>query len=427
MRRSPPPFAAHEWLIAWRYLRARRREGGVSVMTWISLIGIALAVFALIATLAVRTGFRTEFVGTVLGANAHVAMIRFEGGRPAPIADFDARAAALRAVPGVVRAAPLVRGQVMATANGRNTGVEIYGERPGDVATLPLIARPKWSAGDLSMLGEGVAVGEGVARQLGLFLGDTITLISPEGAFTPFGRSLRVNAYRVVYIFRAGRYDIDNTRIYMPLAAAQEFLNHDGTVDQIEVMVADPDAVGDRRDPGPMDRALAAAAPGLEPWTWKDSSGAFLDALTLEDNVMFVVLSILVLVAALNITSGLVMLVRNKGRDIGILRTMGLTEGAILRIFFLCGALVGVAGTAAGVVLGTLFATYIDPIFAAFTALSGGGWDPAKYGLSQLPARLVWWDVLRAAGLSLGLSFLVTLFPARRAARMNPVEALRYE
>ncbi|GIX15113.1 MAG: hypothetical protein KatS3mg118_3072 [Paracoccaceae bacterium] len=250
MRRSPPPFAAHEWLIAWRYLRARRREGGVSVMTWISLIGIALAVFALIATLAVRTGFRTEFVGTVLGANAHVAMIRFEGGRPAPIADFDARAAALRAVPGggACRAAGARPGdghRQRAQHRCRDLWRTARGCRhaAADRAAEMVRGRPFHA-------GRGGGGRRGCrAPSLGLFLGDTITLISPEGAFTPFGRSLRVNAYRVVYIFRAGRYDIDNTRIYMPLAAAQEFLNHDGTVDQIEVMVADPDAVGDRRDP----------------------------------------------------------------------------------------------------------------------------------------------------------------------------------
>ncbi|MEM9048882.1 MAG: ABC transporter permease [Pseudomonadota bacterium] len=421
-------FAGHEMLIAWRYLRARRREGGVSVMTWISLIGITLAVFALVATLAVRTGFRTEFTDTILGANAHVALYRFEGGRIGPIHAFDETAAAIRAVDGVTRAAPLVRGQIIATAQGRNAPIEVIGQRLADIQALPRIADPEIARGDLDRLTEGIAIGDGLARELGVFVGDKISLISPDGMRTPMGVTApRINAYEVVYIFKVGRPDIDRVRAYMPLAEAQLFFNHLDTVDEIEVMVATPDRLGIRADPGALYISIANAAPVLTPWSWKDANGGFLEALALEDNVMLIVMSILVLVAALNITSGLVMLVKNKGRDVGILRTMGLSEGAVLRVFFICGALVGVTGTALGLVLGCLFAIYIDPIFALVTGLTGGGWSPEKYGISQVPAQLVWSDVLRAAGLSLGLSFIVTLFPARRAARMNPVDALRYE
>ncbi|MEM9196475.1 MAG: ABC transporter permease [Pseudomonadota bacterium] len=420
-------FAGHEMLLAWRYLRARRREGGVSVMTWISLIGITLAVFALVATLAVRTGFRTEFTDTILGANAHVSLYRFEEGRTQPIDMFDAAAQQVLAVEGVIRAAPLVRGQVIATAMGRNAPVEVIGQRLADVQALPRIAQPELARGDLARLEEGIALGEGLARELGVFVGDSITLISPDGVRTPMGVTApRITHFEVVYIFKVGRPDIDRVRAYLPLAAAQLFFNHAGTVDEIEVMVAAPDRLGTRTDPGALYAAIAAAAT-LAPWSWKDANGGFLEALALEDNVMLIVMSILGLVAALNITSGLVMLVKNKGRDVGILRTMGLSEGAVLRVFFICGALVGVTGTVFGLILGCLFAIYIDPIFALVTGLTGGGWSPEKYGISQVPAQLVWWDVARAAGLSLALSFLVTLFPARRAARMNPVEALRYE
>jgi lipoprotein-releasing system permease protein len=416
-------------MIAWRYLRARRDEGGVSVMTWISLLGIALAVFALIATLAVRSGFRAEFVDTILGANAHVTvynapLVTATGALSRTIQDYDEIAERIAAVPGVIRAAPLVRGQVMASRDGRNAGVEVFGIAYDDLLTIPRVARPEQARGDIAgFAGGGVAVGSGVARELGLAVGDRVRLISPDGAQTAFGTAPRVAAFEVVYIFTAGRYDIDRTRIYMPFEAAQSYFNRDGVADEIEVMVADPERVDDLtlailRAGG--DRALV--------WTWRDSAGGFLRALEVEDNVMFVILSILVLIAAMNIVSGLIMLVKNKGRDIGILRTMGLSEGSILRIFFLCGAVVGLAGTAAGVVLGCLFALYIDPIFAFVNwAMGGGVWDPAIRGIYALPAELRAVDVAKAVALSLALSFGVTLIPARRAARMNPVEALRYE
>jgi lipoprotein-releasing system permease protein len=425
---ATPPFARFEWMIAWRYIRAKRAEGGVSVMTWISLIGVTLAVFALIATLAVRSGFRAEFVDTILGSNAHVTVyfmpeISATGAQDRTIPDYAALATRIAAVPGVTRAAPLVRGQVMANNQNANAGVEVYGIAAADLLTIPRIAQPESSEGDLSRFEEGIAIGSGVARNLGVGVGDRVRIISPNGARTALGTSPRVNAYEVVYIFTAGRFDIDRTRVYMPLAEAQSFFNRDGVVDEIEVMVEDPDAV-DTLVP----TILEAAGPRAVSWTWRDSSGAFLRALTVEDNVMFVILSILVLIASMNIISGLIMLVKNKGRDIGILRTMGLSEGSVLRVFFLCGAGIGTAGTLLGVLLGCIFALYIDPIFAAVNFVSGGGvWDPSIRGLYHLPAKLEWDDVLSAVSLSLGLSWIVTLFPARRAARMNPVEALRYE
>ncbi len=428
MATRTPPFAAFEFMIAWRYLRARRAEGGVSVMTWISLVGITLAVFALIATLAVRAGFRAEFVDTILGANAHMTVYAAQrpdenGKLVEGFADYDAMAERLRAVPGVTRAAPMVKAQVMATANGRNAGVELYGMRAEDVASLPRIGQPEAAQGDLAALEGGIAIGSGIARELAVTVGDRIRIISPDGAKTAFGTSPRVMGYEVVYIFTAGRYDIDRTRAYLPLAAGQEFLNMEGRADEIEVMVENPEAI-DTYAPA----IMQAGGPDALLWSWLDSSGAWLRALTIEDNVMFVILSILVLIASMNIVSGLIMLVKNKGRDIGILRTMGLTEASVLRIFFLCGAFTGIVGTLCGVVLGCLFALYIDPIFAAVNYVSGGGvWDPSIRGLYRLPAELHLGDVLSAVALSLGLSFAVTWFPARRAARLNPVEALRYE
>ncbi|MBL3702013.1 lipoprotein-releasing ABC transporter permease subunit [Sulfitobacter sp. BDSS02] len=428
MPKTPPPFAAFEWLIAWRYLRARRAEGGVSVMTWISLIGITLAVFALIATLAVRSGFRSEFVGTILGANAHVTV--YSTGEVDPlgnvnrtIADYPAMAEAVAQVPGVTRVAPLIRGQVLLSAQGESTGVEAFGIAAEDLRSLPGIAQAEQSAGDLSRFDEGIAIGSEVARIIGVSVGDRVKLTSPDGLQTAMGSSPRVNAYEVVYVFTAGRYDIDRTRIYMPFAEAQAFFNREGVADELEVMVDNPETV-DQLVP----QLFRAAGDQALIWTWRDASGSFLRALEVEDNVMFIILSILVLIATMNIVSGLIMLVKNKGRDIGILRTIGLSEGSVLRVFFICGAFTGLIGTAMGVLLGCLFALYIDPIFSFVNyAMGGGVWDPSIRGIYALPAELHLSDVLSAVALSLGLSFFVTYFPARRAARMNPVEALRYE
>jgi len=423
---STRPFAGFEWAIAWRYLRAKRAEGGVSVMTWISLIGISLAVFALIATLAVRSGFRSDFIDTILGANAHVTIYEANygtGGQRLGITDYVAMADRVRGVDGVLRVAPAIRGQVMATANKRNAGVEVYGETLEDLQTLPLVAHPETAQGSLADFNDGVAIGSGVARELGLRVGDFITLISPDGVKTPFGTSPRISDYKVVYIFQVGRSDIDRTRIYMPFTEAQSYFNREGTADELEVSVKDPENIEALRIP-----LLQAAGERAYIWTWRDSSGGFLRALQVEDNVMFVLMSILVLIASMNIISGLVMLVKNKTRDIGILRTMGLSQGSIMRIFFISGASIGLVGTTVGVILGSLFAIYIDPIFSFVDGIMGGGvWDPNVRYLSHLPAKLELDDVLSAVSLSLFLSFVITIFPARRAARLDPVEALRNE
>ncbi len=397
-------------------------------MTWISLIGVALAVFALIATLAVRSGFRAEFVDTILGANAHVTVYSTiygseTGQMTRALIDYHSTAVRIADVEGVIRAAPLIKGQVMASLQGRNAGVEVFGITLEDLKSIPRVADSDERTGDIEAFGNGVAIGSGVARELRAAVGDRIRLISPDGVKTAFGISPRVNAYEVVYIFTAGRYDIDRTRLYMPFGEAQSYFNKDGSADEIEVIVAEPEEVDSY-----LPDILHAGGERALVWTWRDRSGAFLRALDVEDNVMFVILSILVLIATMNIVSGLIMLVKNKGRDIGILRTVGLTEGSILRIFFVCGASIGVAGTIIGTVLGCLFAVYIDPIFSFVNYVMGGGvWDPSIRGIYHLPARLVPSDVISAVCLSLGLSFIVTIFPARRAARMNPVEALRYE
>ncbi len=419
MSASTRPFAAFEWMIAWRYIRARRAEGGVSVMTWISLIGVTLAVFALIATLAVRTGFRAEFVDTIVGADAHITVQSVDRG----IGDYDTVATRIGAVPGVVSVDPLIRGQSMASANGIDTLADIYGIRPDDLKNSPAIVQGDRTIGDLADFPDGIALGSELADRLRVGLGDRVEITIRSGTATPMGRSTRVNSYPVTYIFSTGRYQIDEVRAYLPFDVAQLIFNQDGMADALEVRIADLNAADD------MKFAVAdAAGPGLWSYSWQDRVGRYLRALTIEDNVMFVILSILVLIASMNIISGLIMLVKNKGRDVGILRTVGLTEGSILRIFFICGAGIGTVGTALGVVLGCLFALYIDQIFSLVNYVAGGGvWDPEIRGIYAIPAKLQLRDVVSAVSLSLGLSWIVTIFPARRAARMNPVEALRYE
>jgi len=425
---TPHPFSKYEFMIAWRYLRSKRTEGGVSTMTWISLIGITLAVFALIATLAVRSGFRTEIVDTVLGANAHVTIYRLpqttgQNQVNRSIQNYEQLADILRSVEGVKRAAPLIKGQVMANANSTNAGVEVFGISQDNLMDLRRIVDPETVIGRVDDFANGVAIGSGVARALGVGVGDQIKLISPDGVKTAFGTSPRVKSFPVSFIFSAGRHDMDKVRVYMPFTAAQEYFNRADRADEIEVLVTQPDQVED---------VVARMAPSVPPyiqlWSWKDASGNYLRALTIEDNVMFIIMSILVTIASMNIVSGLIMLVKNKGRDIGILRTIGLSEGAVLRVFFLCGAFTGVLGTFFGTILGCLFAIYVDTIFAFVNYVSGGGvWDPSIRGIYEIPAELKLDDVITAVTLSLGLSFGVTYFPARRAARMNPVEALRYE
>ena len=428
MEKKAPPFAAYEWTIAWRYLRAKRSEGGVSVMTWISLIGITLAVFALVATLSVRSGFRTEIVDTILGANSHITLYKAPsqdqyGNVIRTFENYDEISSKLISLPGVKRSAPLIRSQIMATYDERNTGLEVFGISYENLLGLERISNPEKYSGNLSNFKNGIAIGSGVARELGVQVGDKIKLISPNGVRTAFGVSPRIKQFKIVYIFTAGRYDIDRTRSYLPFNIAQEYFNREGLADEIEILLDDPSNL-----PEAITLIENIVEPDIQLWTWRDASSSFLRALEIEDNVMFVLMSILVMIASMNIISGLIMLVKNKGRDIGILRTIGLSKGAIMRVFMICGAFTGIIGTFFGVIFGCLFALYIDPIFAVINSLSGGGvWDPSIRGIYTVPAELHFMDLVKATCLSLGLSFVVTIIPARRAASLHPVEALRYE
>ena len=422
------PFSSFEFLIAWRYLRAKRSEGGISVMTLISMIGIALAVAALIIVLAVRSGFRTEFVDAILGANAHVTVFEYNvdpqnGKLNYAIKNYNALTEKIAKVPGVKRAAPIIRNQVMANSADFNTGVVVYGISLDNLKSIPNIAGSDRGQGNIDDFENGVAIGVGVAKSLRLDLGDRIKLISPNGIQTAFGISPRVKSFTVSYIFSAGHYEIDQTRLYMTFKDAQSFFDREGLADEIEVFIDEPELV-ERFEPS----LKEVISENVIIETWRDYAGGFLRALAIEDNVMLVIMIVLILLSTMNIISGLIMLVKNKGKDIGILRTMGLTRGSILRIFFLCGAGIGLVGTVLGVIVGILFVLNIDAIFSVVNYASGGEvWDPSIRGIYHLPSELRGIDVLKAVGISLSLSFVITIFPARRAARMDPVEALRNE
>ena len=415
------PFAGFEWLIALRYLRARRRERAISAITGFSLVGIMLGVATLIVVMSVMNGFRDELVTRILGVNGHVLLLPV--GRT--LDEPEALAAQARGVPGVVRAAPLIEGRVMASSGPGATGVLVRGLSEADAMTLEALVAPEESVGRLADFGgERIALGAGVAEELGVTIGDSVKLISPRGLRTVLGAApATVRNFEVAYIFRMGMSEYDKVLVYMPLEAAQKFFLKPGGADMVEVMVERPDEIE-----AAVNRLAAALDRPVRYWTWKDQNSGYLGALRTERVVMFVILSLIILVAALNIISGLIMLVKDKGRDIGILRTIGLTRGAVMRVFFICGAAIGVVGSAAGVALGIVFALNIRKVQAAVEWVLGVSvWDPTVRYLTEIPAILRWSDVGLVLALALGLSFLATLYPAWRAARMDPVEALRHE
>ena len=413
------PFAPFEWMIALRYLRARRQESFVSVISLFSLIGIALGVATLIIVMSVMGGFRHQFIQSMMGFNGHVTVQARGGSLP----DFDAVAARLRAVPGVVSAVPIVDGQVMASRDNYNTGVVARGMRPADIAKLPGM-ESALSKGALENFGtDSVIIGTGLAAKLGLARGSQITLIAPQGDITPFGTTPRIKSYTVAGTFKIGNSLYDSNFVFMPLEEAQAFFNTGAGVSGLELMVADPDA------DLAMLPALAQAAGGQTRMVpWQDINSSFLEAVTVESNVMFLILTLIILVAALNIISGLTMLVKDKSADIAILRTMGASRGAIMRIFQITGMSIGISGTLLGFILGVLFCWNIEEIRQGLSSLTGTPlFDPTIYFLAKIPADLDPVQVFAVVAMALGLTFLATLYPSWRAARLDPVEALRYE
>ncbi|MCA6225064.1 MAG: lipoprotein-releasing ABC transporter permease subunit [Phenylobacterium sp.] len=422
--RPAGPFSRWERMVAGRYLRSKRREGGVAMIGVIAYVGIALAVAVLIIVMSVMNGFRAELLSRILGFNGHV----FVASSPASGLDTAALTRSLSGLPGVVQAAPVIEGQVMAVGDGQVSGAIVRGVARADLLATRLVA-DNVTPGGLKGWGEGeyggdrVLVGERLAAGLGLRPGDPITLISPTGAATAFGDAPQRKTFIVSGLFSVGMSEYDQSFLYMPIEQAALFFGREGAPDFIELRLSDPD-----RAAAVKSQAAALAGPAASVSDWTERNAAFWGALKVERNVMRLILMMLVVIAAANIISGLIMLVKNKGRDIAILRTMGAGQGAILRIFFMAGAAVGVAGALTGLLLGVVFCTYIGPIQQAVEWVTGARvFASDVYYLSRIPARIDWAEVLLILGWSLAAAFLATLPPAWRASRLDPVEALRYE
>jgi len=413
-------FAPFEWMLAIRYLRAKRQESFISVISGFSLVGIALGVATLIIVMSVMNGFRHELLKSILGLNGHVTVQASDG---LLLRDFDALTGKLRAVPGVTRAAPVVDGQVMASQNGVNSGVLVRGLHPADLKSLTLVSSTL-SQDALRGFdsGDEVIIGAGLARKMGIRVGGSITLIAPKGNVTPFGTTPRIKTYKVSGTFKVGMTQYDTSFIFMPLNEAQLFFNSEGGVTSIEVMVTDPD-----NDLAMLPALQQVLDRNNRLVPWQETNSSFFEALQVERNVMFLILTLIILVAALNIVSGLIMLVKDKSGDIAVLRTMGASRGAVMRVFLIAGASIGVVGTLLGFVIGVVFCANIESIRQALSRLTGTTlFDPTIYFLSKMPAELDAGEVTAVVVMALTLTLLATLYPSWRAAKLDPVEALRY-
>jgi lipoprotein-releasing system permease protein len=415
------PFAAFEWLLAMRYLRARRKEGFISVIAGFSFVGIMLGVATLIIVMAVMNGFRNELYQKILGLNGHAVVQRISG--TGPFKEFNDIANKLAAVPGVQRVIPLIEGQVMLSSPIQALGGLVRGMTEEGIRGLPLVA-DNIIYGSITGFDKqrGIAIGSRLSQALGVSLGEYITLVSPRGASTPFGTAPRTRPYKVAAIFELGMSEYDRSMVFMPMHEAQRYFSKGAQVDVLEIVTDNPEKI---------QQYIAAMKQVVPPQylftSWQKRNQSFFTVLEVERTLMFIILSLIILVAALNIISGIMMLVKDKSRDIAVLRTMGASKEAIMRVFLITGASIGVVGTIAGFILGIVFCWNIEPIRVFAQWLSGTTlMDPKVYYLSKLPADI---DPIETAWIvvfALVLTLLATLYPSWRASKLDPVDVLRY-
>jgi lipoprotein-releasing system permease protein len=413
-------FAPFEWMLSLRYLRARRKEGFISIIAGFSFLGIMLGVATLIIVMAVMNGFRQELLDKILGLNGHLLIQPLES----PLTDWQQVAERVSTIPGIRLAAPIVEGQALASSPFNSAGVLVRGIRSADLIKLPSIAN-NIKQGTLEGFdeGQGLAIGRRLADSLSLRAGDNVTLVAPRGAVTPMGTTPRIKTYKVAAVFEIGMSEYDAAFVFMPLIEGQAYFNRSGDVTAIEVYTDNPDRVQNFRK-----LVTDAAARPIFMVDWRQRNATFFNALQVERNVMFLILTLIVLVAALNIISGLIMLVKDKGQDIAILRTIGATQGAVMRVFLITGASIGVVGTLLGLIVGTVVCLNIESIRQFLSwATSTELFSPELYFLSRLPANMDPGETTAVVVMALTLSLLATLYPSWRAARLDPVEALRYE
>ena len=413
-------FSRFEWMVALRYLRARRQEGFISVIAWFSLMGIALGVATLIIVMSVMNGFREELLTRILGLNGHLSVY----GQAHAMANFDDLAKEIRTIKGVVSVTPMIEGQVMVTSRGVAQGGVVRALRPKDLAKRNIISSNIKKGSLANFRGKNsIVMGERLAQKLGVRIGGQVTLISPKGTVTAFGSVPRLKAYKLVGTFNIGMFEYDSSFVFMPLEAAQIYFRLPDAVTNLEVFGENPETA-----PALGNEILLRVGSKARVHDWQRANASFFNAIQVERNVMFLILTLIILVAAFNIISSMIMLVKDKGKDIAILRTMGATRGMIMRVFFLAGASIGTIGTLVGFILGLSFAANIESIRQWIQGLTGTDLFAAEiYFLSQLPAVVDPSEVVTVVLMGLALSFLATLYPSWRAARLDPAEALRYE
>ncbi|MEB3702789.1 Lipoprotein-releasing system transmembrane protein LolE [Candidatus Bealeia paramacronuclearis] len=414
-------FSPFERLFAWRYLRARRQEGFISVIALFSFLGIALGVAALIIVMSVMNGFRQELTSQILGINGHIAVF----GTMGPMDDYDVLRKKIEKLPGITQVAPVVENQAMAIAHGQAMGVQVNGMFLEDLKNRKNVSE-KIIAGGMKYYTtpSSILVGARLAEKMGLSIGDKLTIVAPEGTSTAFGTVPRTKTFTVAGIFEVGMYQYDSGFVFVPIETAQKFFQMGEGVSGLEIFTTDPNQ---------KDKFKEEIIPLLHDhrarmFDWQEANSKFFTAVEVERNVMFVILTLIILVASFNVISSLIMLVKDKGRDIAILRTMGASRGMIMRIFFLTGSTLGLVGTTLGSVLALLFCWNIERIRKFIESLSGSNlFNSEIYFLSKLPAKVDTTEVALVIGIALGLTFLASLYPSWRASKLDPVEALRYE